>query len=82
MRRAIHSGTFPGIDQGRCQTVPHINFFPGSGESPEPARNVCRVCPVRQQCLDAALAIPVHDDHGVLGATTPKERRKMRKGTR
>ncbi len=36
------------------------------------AIQVCRVCPVRDPCLDHALAVP--EPHGVWGGTTPEQR--------
>ena len=51
-------------------------FFPGRGESAEPARQVCAVCPVRQACLDYALSHGI--THGVWGGLTERERRPLR----
>lgn len=78
-REAVHSGVFPGVERAACADRPDVNFFPGSGESPDAALTVCRSCPVRRPCLDAALSVPVHDDHGVLGGHTAKQRSKMRR---
>lgn len=78
-RRVTHSGVFPGVEDAACADRPDVNFFPGSGESPDPALTVCRACQVRPPCLAAALSVPVHDDHGVLGGHTAKERSKMRR---
>jgi WhiB family transcriptional regulator, redox-sensing transcriptional regulator len=46
------------------------------------AKAVCQGCPVRVECLSAALAQPGHDDFGVWGGTTAKERRGMRRRLR
>ena len=40
-------------------------FFPGRGESAEPARQVCAACPVRQPCLDYAITNRIV--HGIWG---------------
>lgn len=44
----------------------------------ESALTVCRVCAVRDECLEYALAAPSHlPEEGVWGGTTDKERQKM-----
>ena len=48
-------------------------FFPERGESAEPARQVCAVCPVRQPCLDYAITNRI--THGIWGGLTERERR-------
>jgi WhiB family redox-sensing transcriptional regulator len=39
---------------------------------------VCNACPVRDPCLEHALAVP--ERHGVWGGTTPEQRLTMRRG--
>ena len=51
-------------------------FFPGRGESAEPARQVCAACPVRQPCLDYAITNRIA--HGIWGGLTERERRALR----
>jgi hypothetical protein len=51
-------------------------FFPGRGESAEPARRVCASCPVRQPCLDYALSHAI--THGIWGGLTERDRRPLR----
>jgi hypothetical protein len=51
-------------------------FFPGRGESAEPARRVCASCPVRQQCLDYAIGHGIV--HGIWGGLTERNRRAQR----
>ena len=51
-------------------------FFPGRGESAEPAREVCALCPVRQPCLDYAISNRIV--YGVWGGLTERERRALR----
>jgi WhiB family transcriptional regulator, redox-sensing transcriptional regulator len=53
-------------------------FFPGRGESAEPARRVCAACPVRQACLDYAISNRI--SHGIWGGLTERERRALRSG--
>jgi WhiB family redox-sensing transcriptional regulator len=51
-------------------------FFPGRGESAEPARQICAGCPVRQPCLDYALSHGI--THGIWGGLTERDRRPLR----
>ena len=60
-----------------CTTVDPELFFPTTGRSPDAAKQVCASCPVRPECLDAALWYG--DTFGVWGATTRHERQQMPK---
>jgi len=51
-------------------------FFPGRGESAEPARQICAGCPVRQRCLDYAISHGI--THGIWGGLTERDRRPLR----
>jgi WhiB family redox-sensing transcriptional regulator len=51
-------------------------FFPGRGESAEPARRVCAACPVREPCLDYALSHGI--TYGVWGGLAERDRRALR----
>lgn len=51
-------------------------FFPGRGESAEPAKRICADCPVVKQCAQWALAD--HGLEGVLGGMTAGERDRIR----
>jgi WhiB family transcriptional regulator, redox-sensing transcriptional regulator len=52
-------------------------WFPGRGGDLEPARDVCRGCAVRVDCLEFALA---HDDvTGVWGGTSAVQRERARR---
>jgi WhiB family transcriptional regulator, redox-sensing transcriptional regulator len=59
-----------------CRGVDLGVFFPGRGESAEPARRICASCPVRQQCLDYAI------NHGIVqgiwGGLAERDRRTLR----
>lgn len=64
-------------DSARCaETDPEL-FFPENRYETATARRICRGCPVRQQCLDTALADSSLT--GVWGGTTPEERRILRR---
>lgn len=43
------------------------------------AKNICATCPVRTQCLQAALEWPEAEDHGVLGGLDEWERKQLRR---
>ena len=51
-------------------------FFPGRGETAEPAQQICARCPVRQQCLDYAISHAIV--HGIWGGLTERDRRALR----
>lgn len=59
------------------QTDPDL-WTPSKGESPEPAKALCRRCEWIGPCLQYALEHP--DTTGVWGATTGKERVRLRAG--
>ena len=51
-------------------------FFPGRGESAEPARRVCARCPVCEPCLEYALRHGI--THGIWGGPAERDRRALR----
>lgn len=57
-----------------AQTDPEV-FYPEKGQTSDTAKAVCRVCPVREQCL--AYAVVTDDRHGVWGGMTRKERDRL-----
>lgn len=62
-------------DRGLCAQTDPEAFFPEKGGSARPAKEVCRSCEVRAECLEYAL---VHDERfGVWGGKTERERRKL-----
>ena len=66
-------------DAARCAEVDSDIFFPPKGGSTRPAKLVCRGCEVRELCLQFALE---HEDicrHGIWGATTERERRRIKR---
>ncbi len=62
--------------RGACRGQGTRAFF-AKGTAPASTRAICAGCPVRQECLEVALA----DDElqGVWGGTTESERRGMRR---
>jgi WhiB family redox-sensing transcriptional regulator len=53
-------------------------FYPEPGDqaAEQAAKAICAACPVREACLDMALA--TGDQHAILGGTTPAERIPLR----
>lgn len=64
-------------EKAACRDVPIEVMVPASDlrSAFEPALEFCAGCEVREACLDDALDGRVM--YGVLGGTTPKERRKL-----
>jgi len=59
-----------------AQTDPEA-FFPEKGGSTREAKSVCKVCEVKQECLEYALA---HDErYGIWGGLSERERRKLKR---
>jgi WhiB family redox-sensing transcriptional regulator len=58
-----------------CQGIDPQVFFPESDEDAEEAKAICSMCPVRQPCLEHALAH--REREGVWGGTTERERRRI-----
>ncbi len=63
-----------------CRGVgPDVFFLEhGTTDTYDAARDLCALCPVREQCLETALAD--QSPLGMWAATTPKERPEMRRG--
>ena len=58
-----------------CRGVDPDTFYPSAEEEAEEAKSICRVCPVRESCLEYALANRERD--GVWGGATERERRRI-----
>ncbi len=63
-----------------CRDLDTDIFFPVTDEEAGPAREICASCPVREQCLEFALA--TRQDDGVWGGLTETERRRLRRRRR
>lgn len=67
-------------DDAACRNADPEIFFPTKTEGwiAQDAKKICwEDCPVREQCLDHALALP--ERHGIWGGYTYMERRAMLK---
>jgi len=65
---------------GNCRLHPPATFFPSDGVGVDRARKICRDCPVVASCLEYALDARI--DHGVWGACSERERRRILKRRR
>jgi WhiB family redox-sensing transcriptional regulator len=65
---------------GNCAHEPPATFFPSDGVGVEVARRICDGCPVKEPCLEHALAHRI--DHGVWGGCSERERRRILKQRR
>jgi len=62
-------------DQALCQGQTH-KMFPKEHKDLSyitEARRLCRLCPVRKECLEYALGFPASDQHGVWAGLTPRQ---------
>ena len=62
-------------DQAACRGLDPDIFYPVSDEDADVAKAICAACPVREACLEYALANRERD--GVWGGATERERRRM-----
>ncbi len=60
---------------GNCRGVAPEIFYPVSDEEADEAKAICATCPVRETCLEHAIA--VREKHGVWGGLTDRERRRL-----
>lgn len=60
-----------------CKHADTRLFFPERGDPVHEAKAICATCPVREQCLEYALAIP--NCVGIWGGKSGKERRAIRR---
>lgn len=67
-------------EDAACRGLDTSTFFPLTDEDAGPAKEVCAACPVRQACLEFALASRQED--GVWGGLTETERRRVRRRRR
>ncbi len=63
-------------DDAACLYAEPETFFPDKGQSVEPAKKVCKDCPVQPQCL--AYALDTRQPEGVWGGMSPNERDDLR----
>jgi WhiB family redox-sensing transcriptional regulator len=64
-------------DEANCLGVDPDLFFPERGASTREAKEVCRGCVVREDCLEFALANG--EKFGIWGGMSERERRRIRR---
>ena len=64
-------------DQANCLGADPNLFFPEQGASTREAREICRGCVVRMDCLEYALANG--EKFGIWGGLSERERRRLRR---
>ncbi len=62
-------------NRAACRGIDPDIFFPVTDEEAEPAKAICNACPVREACLEFALA--AREREGVWGGATERERRRI-----
>lgn len=73
------------IKDAVCRGMDHSIFFPRQmywtdlEEHLVMARKICNGCPVFNECLEYALALPALQAQGIWAGTTERERRKLRR---
>lgn len=68
-----------------CRDAHNEVFFPTTKEDDrfEKAKEICRGCRVKRECLALVMDLPEHDDRwGVFGGLDPNERWLRRQGKR
>jgi len=64
-------------DEANCLGVDPDLFFPERGASTREAKEVCRGCVVREECLEYALVNG--EKFGIWGGMSERERRRIRR---
>lgn len=70
------SDKYEWMDRGLCREIGPDLFLSEDCHTGRKAKEVCRRCPVINECLSWAIENP--DILGVLGGTTPRERQTLR----
>jgi WhiB family redox-sensing transcriptional regulator len=69
-------------DSALCARMDPAKFFPEIGDSAAEAKQICRRCVVRSECLADALRLPFNQDRwGIRGGLSATERYELRKAT-
>lgn len=63
--------------EAACRGSDPALFYPSRGDATALPKAICRLCPVKQECLD--WAIENHEMHGVWGGKSERERRALRR---
>ena len=60
-----------------CPEVDPVIFFPNKGERTVDAKNICKACNVKTQCLEYSLTN--NERFGIWGGLTEFDRKKLRR---
>jgi len=60
-----------------CRDMDTSTFFPATDDDAQQPKAVCAACPVREECLEYAIA--TRQDDGVWGGLDETERRRLRR---
>lgn len=72
------AGEYDWQDYARCLGIDPDLFFPERGASTREAKEICRGCGVREECLEFALQNG--EKFGIWGGLSERERRRLRRG--
>ena len=64
--------------QGACLGAHPDLFFPERGQSTKPAKEICKSCKVKEECLKFAL--DGSEQFGVWGGMSERQRKRLRMG--
>lgn len=65
------------IDRAACRNENPDLFFPERGESSREAKDICRPCPVKVECIDYAMRHRI--TYGIWGGLSERQRKTMRR---
>ena len=63
--------------EAKCLDADPEAFFPEKGGSTREAKRICSICPVREECLEYALAN--EERFGIWGGLSERERRRAKR---
>lgn len=75
--RITLAGPMPDFESAKCAEIDPELWYPEKGGSPRKAKEQCRQCVHRVECLQWAL--DTGEQHGVWGGLTAQQRRRMRR---
>ena len=84
VEKIYHESQWHWMEKAACQEEDPELFYGEKGKFSNPrtmeALRVCRMCPVKTDCLK--WAIETGDGHGILGGMTPAQRSRYRREMR
>ena len=73
------------MEQAACSNVDPVIFFPGPGRAgaanTKQAKQICRACPVVNDCTTYAMSFAPRSLIGIWGGMTERERARQHKAT-